>query len=155
MSREKSIELIEGFCALTGIKDPESIVRDGSVTVNGVTFSLIHNEEIDPKSLAVYADFGQLPSKRELEVCMGLMEANLFLSARKLPVFGISPATRNVTLVARCELDELTPEKLRDALSELAAKAREWRKDHFLDLKPKPPAKRGNFEWAMSDAVKS
>jgi len=155
MSRKKYVELLEEFCALTGADDPARIIRDAALTVNGVAFSFIHEEEIDPALLTVYADFGKLPSKRELEVCMGLMEANLSLAAQRFPIFGISPNTRNVTLAAQCQLADLDPENLRSMLVELAAKAQEWQEKNLLGLKPNTPPKRGNFNWLGFAPVKS
>lgn len=150
MSRNQFIKLLEGFCALAKIDNPASILSDGAVTVNNVAFSLMHDEEV-PKVLFLYADFGKLPCKQELEVCKALMEANLFLFFMKQQCsFAISQNTRNVTLACRVSMENLTPEDLRTILVELSTKAHAWRKNHFFDLKPKPAQPgRGAFFHAL------
>jgi len=140
MSKERFIKLLEEFCALTKIDKPGFVLQDGIVTVNGVTFSLRHEEEADADLLFLYTDFGKLPAKQELEVCKALMEANLFLFATKQQFsFAISPNTKNATLACRISLKDLTSERLRTLLIDLSAKARAWRINHFFDLKPKSP----------------
>jgi hypothetical protein len=147
MSRSAYIKLMEGFCKLVGMQDAQTFILDAAVTVQGVTFSLIHDEQADPGLVCVYTDLGKLPPKRELETCMELMEANLSLYPCKLPVFGISPITRNVTLAAPYAVSEMTPEILRDLLLGLVKQAKEWRNMDFRELKPKMDSRRGGFNW--------
>lgn len=146
MSKKIFTTLLQEFCTLVKIDKPDVVLREGNVMVGDVAFSLVHDEENAPALLSVYADFGKLPAKRELEVCMALMEANLFLFAGQGPIFGISPQTKQVTLAAHHPLDKLTPQDLHNILIDMASKATEWRQTSFLDLKPKPPGtNRGAF----------
>lgn len=106
--------------------------------VGDVAFSLFYSEEDAPDVFTVYADFGKLPAGREQELCLALMEANLFLVGVQGPIFGISPQTRQVTLAKQCALDRCTAKELQAVVTDMAGKAGDWRKNHFLNLKPAP-----------------
>jgi hypothetical protein len=146
MSNKDFIKLIEGFCTLAGIGQAEQVLRDKALMIDEVAFSLAHDDDIDPARFLIYVDFGPLPARRELEVCLSLMEANLFLKAQDGPVFAVSPARKNVTLVGSRRLADTGPDDLRNALVDFSAKARLWRKNYFIELKPAAAvAKRGVF----------
>ena len=140
MSHPLFLELLEGFARLSKIENAGLFLKDRVVKVDGVTFSLIYDEQV-ADIVFIYVDFGDLPSDRALEICRALLEANMFLFASKQQIsFVISPDTKNVTLACRVELSKLTPTKLRTLLADLSAKARQWRNNFFFDLKPIPSA---------------
>jgi Tir chaperone protein (CesT) family len=131
-------QLLEEFAALVAIDQPALFLREGNVTLDEVTFSLVASEQDEDATMYIYADFGDLPPRRELELCMALMEANLILYPKQGPIFGISSRTRRVAIVHRVPLAPLTAGELREVLADLAGKAKEWGKNSFLDLKPTP-----------------
>jgi hypothetical protein len=146
MSKADFVKLIKDFCVFTKIKDTESVVRDGAIIVDGVMFSLIHNEKGDENDFSIYTDFGELPSKRELEIASSLMETNLFLAALKGPVFAMSPETKRITMVVHYKILNIDSKRLCDILAELSSAAKSWKENYFLDLKPTPKgAKKGVF----------
>jgi hypothetical protein len=133
VSKARYFELIDEFCLLRGVEEPQLIVEGGALNVNDVMFSLLHNVQIDEGLLFIYADFGELPLGRELQASVALLEANLFLYSGAAPVFAISAETGRVVMAEHRMLDQLDAQDLSDVLTSMAAKARQWRSDYFLD----------------------
>jgi hypothetical protein len=136
--KKKYFELMEEFCLLSGVEQPQLISEGGTLKVDDVTFSLLHNERIDPALLFIYADFGALPPGRELQAAMALLEANLFLYGGAAPVFALSAQTERVVMADHRRLDQLDAQGLQLVLVNLAAKAAQWRADYFLDAASRP-----------------
>lgn len=125
-------QLIKGFCALAGLKDVERILKDGAVVINNVVFSLLCSEESSPGMVLIYCDFGDVPRGREADAYRALLKANMILYSGTGPAFTISLETGRVVFADHAKIVQITPEKLRDILVRLAAKAIEWRGNHFL-----------------------
>jgi hypothetical protein len=138
VSNIKYFELIDEFCLLTGIAQPSVITDGGTVHIDEVAFSLLHDARIDDALLFVYADFGALPRGRELHAAIMLLEANLFLYSGSAPTFAISPGTDRVVMAHHCSLTRIDASELRALLLNMAAKARQWRGDYFLDPATNP-----------------
>jgi hypothetical protein len=138
VSKITYFELIEAYCLLTDVKHPRMITDGGTLHINGVAFSLLHNEQIDETLLYIYADFGALPPGRELQASMALLEANLFLYSGSTPVFAIAPGTERVVMAQVGSLAQLDAESLSALLTNMADKACQWRKDYFLDPQSNP-----------------
>ena len=133
MSKIKYFELLNEFCLLSGVEQPQLIAEGGTLNVNDVMFSLLHNEQIDDALLFIYADFGELPPGRELQASVALLEANLFLYSGAAPVFAISAESGRVVMAEHRSLDRLDARDLSEVLVSMAAKAKQWRGDYFLD----------------------
>jgi hypothetical protein len=138
LSNIKYFELIDEFCLLTGIAQPCVIIDSGAVHIDDVAFSLLHDAGIDDTLLFVYADFGALPRGRELQAATALLEANLFLYSGTAPAFAISPGTDRVVMAHHCVLARIDAQDLHALLLNIAAKARQWRGDYFLDPATNP-----------------
>ena len=52
-------QIIYGLCALTGDIAPQRIIDGGGITIEEVTFTLMHKPAVDSGALFLYADFGQ------------------------------------------------------------------------------------------------
>lgn len=139
MSRKAFVELVEGFCSLAGLSEPERAVAGETVMMDGVGFTLVQSDEVDPSLISIYAEFGKIPLQLEARVCKLLLEANLYLYIEKGPIFTLSPDQKSVICAERRMLGQTTPKDLRDLLVRLAAKANEWRKNYFLDTKAQAP----------------
>lgn len=133
MSEKIYRDLVTAFCSLVGINHLSDVLRDGNVSLDGVVFSLVHDEGRAPGVLSVFCDLGPLPSNREREMCKALMEANLLLFMSQAPVLCLSQQTGNVTMAFRLRLDAVTPEALREILFRAVSQAKEWRAPSFLD----------------------
>jgi hypothetical protein len=126
--------LIEDFCKLHGLEDPGKVMRGSAIAFDGVAFSLIHSETVNPDIMFIYCDFGDVLAGRQADAYKALLEANFFLYNGTGPAFTISNETGRVLLVDQYPLrDKSAPQKLRNVLSKLAALATEWRSDHFLE----------------------
>ncbi|KRB66356.1 hypothetical protein ASE07_10810 [Noviherbaspirillum sp. Root189] len=126
--------LIEDFCKLCGLENSGQIMRGGPVVVDGSMFSLIYSETVNPDIMFIYCDCGDVPLGRQADAYKALLEANLFLYTGTGPSFTVSDETGRVLLVDQYPLrDKSAPEELRNVLSQLAALAKEWRTDHFLE----------------------
>ncbi|HEY4316544.1 MAG TPA: CesT family type III secretion system chaperone [Herbaspirillum sp.] len=133
MSKTKYLELIDEICRLTGGAQPGAICDGAALLVGEVAFSLLHDAQVDDALLFVYADFGALPRGRELQAALALLEANLFLHGGAAPVFAVSAGSERVTMAHHCALAGLDARDLHTLLVGMAAKARQWRNDYFLD----------------------
>jgi hypothetical protein len=138
VSKAKYFQLVDEFCFLAGVEQQQLIAEGGALSVDEVMFSLLHNEQIDDSLLFIYADFGELPTGRELQAAQALLEANLFLYSGAAPVFAISAETERVVMADHRALDALDAHGLRDLLTDMAAKAKQWRGDYFLDALSNP-----------------
>jgi hypothetical protein len=138
LSNLKYFELIDEFCLLTGITYPRMITDGGTVHIDEVAFSLLHDARIDDALLFVYADFGALPRGHELPAAIALLEANLFLYSGTAPAFAVSPGTDRVVMAHHCALARIDAQDLHLLLLNMAAKARQWRGDYFLNPATNP-----------------
>lgn len=138
MSKIKYLELIDALCRLTGCAQPGVISDGGALQIDDVAFSLLHDAQVDNTLLYIYADFGVLPRGRELPAALALLEANLFLYSGAAPAFAITPGTERVTMAHHCALTQIDAPDLHALLIDMAAKARQWRSDHFLDPATNP-----------------
>ena len=125
-------DLAEKFCSLAGLDEPNRVLNGDAVEINGITFSLMYNEKIDPEVLFIYADFGPVPAYRKVEIHEALLEANLFVYPQGFPAFGISPETKRVVFASHARLREITAEALCKVLAELSEQATDWRAHYFL-----------------------
>lgn len=138
MSKVIYLELVDALCRFCDCRQPGAIAEGGALHVDGIAFSLLHDPRIDDALLFIYADFGSLPSGRELPAAMALLEANLFLYGGAAPTFAVSPGTERVTMAHHCVLAETDADELHGLLVNIAGKARQWREDHFLDPATNP-----------------
>jgi len=136
MSKPLYEKLIRSLCEISGIKDPSSIVDGGPVAVNDVIFSLHPGVEMNEGALLVYCDFGEIYKGREEEVSRILLETNLLMYAANGPIYAISPLSGRVIYQHRYAIGSLTGKILKEELTFLATKAKQWRKTQLLDNPP-------------------
>lgn len=148
-------DLIKDFCRLCGIADIASVAAGAAIDVDGVHFSIAYAEAL-PDRLCVFCDYGEVPEGREKEVYRALLETNLFVYPDDTAVFSVSPETGRVICATRFRLDPLRAEELRDIMTSLSQKAREWRV-HFFDIASTAPTpiKRNGHAQRMATAAKS
>ena len=132
MNRHRYANLIEEFCKLSRLSDPATIMQGGPIEVNGIKFSMIYSEKINPDLMFIYCDFGDPPMGRDSDVYRVLLKQNLFFYKGSGPVFAISPDTGRILLAQYERLDEMTSNALLHRLSQLSIQAQSWRKDPFL-----------------------
>lgn len=132
MSRHRYVNLIEKFCKLSRLSNPAAIMQGGPIEVDGIKFSLIYSEKIDPDLMFIYCDFGDPPVGRASDVYRALLKQNLFLYKGSGPVFAMAPDTGRVLLAKYERMDEITPDALLYRLSQLSTQAQSWRKDPFI-----------------------
>lgn len=132
--RENYRYLLEDFCNLCGIKGAGRIMEGGSIEFNGIAFSLIYSETVNPDIMFIYCDFGDVPLGRQADAYKALLEMNLFFCTGTGPTFSVSDETGRVLLVDQYPLvQKSAPEELRNVLVDLASLAKDWRIDHFLE----------------------
>jgi hypothetical protein len=131
VDRSRFADLILGYCALCGIEGAMDIVHGAPVRVDDVLFSLIHSVSIDPSLLLIYGDVGTMPQDGDARAYRALLLRNFALSARRGPVFSISPDSGRLVLAHADDLAGMTPIRLADRLEELAGHANQWRENPF------------------------
>lgn len=140
------IQLIQNFCALVRLPDPDHVLRGGSITVDGVLFSLTDTKRQGHPSLLVRCDFGELPDERLADVCKALLAANWYMYDGAGPAFSLCPKSSHVLFAKSYPLDTLTPHSLHGLCIRLAAQVHAWREQGFLESLPQ--ARKRRPEWA-------
>jgi hypothetical protein len=125
-------ELIAEACEGTALAERQTILETGSLEADGVAFTLLPGGVGDESSLYVYCDFGTLPSDDTVAVLKRLLEINLFLYGNTTPSFVLNPNTEHVLLACRMNSIELTGQRFKQALREMASFARQWQANRFL-----------------------
>ncbi|MGZ5799833.1 MAG: CesT family type III secretion system chaperone [Burkholderiaceae bacterium] len=132
MSRHCYVNLIDEFCKLSGLGNSAQILQGGGIELDGVNFSVIYSEKINPDWMFIYCDFGDPPKGREIEAYQTLLKQNLFFYKDRGPVFTISPDTGRILLAQAERPDETTPHALLYKLDVLSARAQSWRKNPLV-----------------------
>jgi hypothetical protein len=131
LDRNRFASLIVGYCKLCGIDSPMDIVHGAPVETDGVLFSLIHSDRVNPRMLLIFSDVGDPPQDGDADAYYAILSKNFVFGARRGPVFAISPESGRLLLIQAEDLAELTPTLLADRLEELAKHARQWRENPF------------------------
>lgn len=126
-------QLVEGFCALALLEQPDAIAEGCSFSVDGIECALIYLDYLMPDIVHCYIDFGEAPAERLTDVYLELLKANYLHLASGRAGFTISPESGHVILVSTLCLANASPEVLADMLSYHAQQALEWRRHHYLD----------------------
>jgi hypothetical protein len=142
--------LIEQFCSLTLFEQPESLLKGQPFQVEGIDFSLVHSEKLNPARMSICCDFGALPAGNAGDLCQKLMKKNLALYTDEKSIFAISPDTGRLLRLQAEIVAELTPGSLLQKLKALAHQALQWRTDPLLlnQERRAPPPSRGTSSYA-------
>jgi Tir chaperone protein (CesT) family len=119
-------ELIGSLCALVKLEDPQHILHGGPIDVDGVVFSLIHDEASDPQHMWIYGDFGFAPLEDLASAYAKLLQRNYLTFESNGPVYSLSPHTGTVICMERVALDGISAGELASTLAYLAAQASAW-----------------------------
>lgn len=125
MSNLQYTNLIEDFCADCGM-DPALLMHGDPIEIDGVNFSLVFSESVDPNLLFIYCVCGEIEAGKELEIYRGLLEANMHLYNGAGPIYTLCPLTGRVILVGHCRLDQLGVEELKGILMTAITQAKAW-----------------------------
>ncbi|KRB69409.1 hypothetical protein ASE07_27475 [Noviherbaspirillum sp. Root189] len=107
--------------------NPNRVLDGGTLIVNQVDFSLVHNEKLNPAAVIIYGDLGEFPPGCGATPYLNLLEANMGVDGE--PVYALSYDTGRGVLTDRYPLNRKSAsEQLREVLVHLAAKIVEWRK---------------------------
>src|SRR5438552_16192064 len=112
MDRNRFANLIVGYCELCGVGSPMDIVHGTPVETDGVIFSLIHSERIDPRLLIILGDVGDPPQDGDTDAYYAILSQNFVFGTRRGPVFSISPDSGRLLLIQTEDLVALTPSLL-------------------------------------------
>ena len=140
MSRERFVRLILDLCDQCAIGDGMSIVHGAPLEVDGVLFSLMQSERLDPRLLLIYCDIGSPTPGSEAKAYARLLSKNFYFSAQRGPVFTIAPETGRIMMVQTEDLGEVAPLVLASKLQALVVQARAWQEDSsVLHEEPRHP----------------
>jgi hypothetical protein len=131
--KQRFVQLIQDFCALSGFADPQRLLNGGSIVINDVVFSLLHKEKPDPRLLFLRCDFGEIRDNRQTDAYKALLEMNTYLYDGTGPAFAIAPETGRVLFTNSYRLEGLEANELHRILAELVEQVLEWRSHYFLD----------------------
>lgn len=132
MSRSRFIDLANEFCTLANVDQPAALAAGNPIEVDGVDFFLQYDEELSPEHVVVYCDFGTPPAARLLDAYTALLETNMIVYGANAPSFMLGP-DRHVIFGYQSRLQDIRALELLDIFLNLAAQARDWRTDYFLD----------------------
>jgi len=142
MSLQNYRQLIDQICELTMLPDPASLYEMASISVRGISFSLLYNEKGDSGEVQIYCGFGPLPKHEREPVLLRLLETNLHLcTGPGSPALSYNSETSQVILVCVLPLEVLEAQTLLDMLGALAEMAKQWQSHYFLseDRSKAPP----------------
>ncbi|MFC7518933.1 CesT family type III secretion system chaperone [Herbaspirillum sp. GCM10030257] len=107
--------------------NPNRVLDGGTLIVNQVDFSLVHDEKLNPAAVIIYGDLGEFPPGCSATPYLDLLEANMGIDGE--PVYALSYDTGRGVLTDYYPLNRKSAsEQLREVLVRLAAKIVEWRK---------------------------
>lgn len=133
MSRDRYVHLIEEFCQSSKLGEPARVVQGGAIDFDDIPFSLLYSKKINPAALLIYGEFGTPPAGQEAEALRILLQKNLrSYDGDGGPAFTMSTSGK-VLIAHRLPLSDASARQLHDLLSDLADKAKLWRKDFRLD----------------------
>ncbi|WP_136417434.1 CesT family type III secretion system chaperone [Herbaspirillum sp. ST 5-3] len=130
MSNLQYTKLIEDFCADCGM-DPALLMDGGPIGIDGVNFSLVFNESVDPDLLFIYCVFGEIEAGKGLEVYRNLLKTNMYLYDGAGPVFTLCSLTGRVILARHCRLDQLGVKELSEILTTDTTQAKTWQAEYL------------------------
>lgn len=119
-------ELIGKLCTLVKLEDPQRILHGGPIAVDGVVFSLVHDEARDPQHMRIYGDFGLAPPEHHASAYATLLQRNYLGFENNGPLYSLSPHTGTVICMERLDLEDLSASELASTLAYLAAQASAW-----------------------------
>jgi len=140
MSLQNYRQLIDQICELTMLPDPASLYEMASISVRGINFSLLPQENAGGGNVQIYCGFGPLPKQQREPVLLRLLETNLHLcTGPGSPALSYNSETSQVVLVCVLPLELLEAQTLLDMLGALADMAKQWQIHYFLgEDKPQP-----------------
>lgn len=136
MNKDRFVAVIRDFCSRCGIADAMGIVHGQAVDVDGVSFSLVYSEQLDPRLLLICCDIAAVPPTGQKKVLTDLLVKNFYESASRGPVLGISPDTGRIVMNHTETLDGLTADGLVASLQNLSQYALTWREVPLFKGKP-------------------
>jgi hypothetical protein len=126
-------ELIRGFCNLHRLDDAGGVVAGKPIEIDGVSFSLLYDEQTQPGVLFIYTGYGSVTNELARDAYASLLEVNLFLHRVGGGTLAIAPGRNEVVLAESFPLAGLSPELLGDLLKHGAQNALNWRTTYFLE----------------------
>ena len=123
--------LVTEFCSLVGLeKELGTVLKTGSLVCGDVAFTLLALVE-QKNTIAVYVDFGEVPSHSTMPIYQRLLEINLLIPLLQNARLGLDPETGRV--VFAFQFNEGSAERLLICLEMATQQAHEWRTHFFLD----------------------
>jgi hypothetical protein len=125
MSREFQA-LLQDLATHVGIADAEGLLASSQLVIDGVTVSLLFEDEIARDNVVCYADLGAAPLDRANDVYRHLLEANLLWAGTGGATLGLHPDTAHVFLSYKLPIQGLNGEGLATALDQFTSIALFW-----------------------------
>jgi hypothetical protein len=138
MTTETYKRLIDEICQMAQIPNAQLMYQSADLRIDDVNFTLIEAGLGDEDGLALYCDFGPLPTHRREQVLERLMQLNLAMHGINTPVFSLNQETGHVLLARRIVLRQITALEVMDMLAVHAAQAKQWAQTHYLHDPDKP-----------------
>ncbi|MDY7575730.1 CesT family type III secretion system chaperone [Actimicrobium sp. CCI2.3] len=126
-------QLVEGLCTLTGYTAPQRIIDGGGMTIEDVTFTLMHKPTVDPGALFLHADFGPCDLEEQAALYPLILQENMMLLSTRDCTFSVSPTTECVVLIEKISLADHTPDTLLVLLRSLTRRINYFNKHHRAD----------------------
>ncbi len=123
-------QLIEGLCALTGYPASQRIIDGAGITIEDVTFTLMHKPADDSAALFLYADFGQFDLEEQAALYPLMLQENLMMVSSREGTFSVSPTEESVVMIEKISLAAHTPGTLLTLLRSLTRRINHFNKHH-------------------------
>lgn len=131
MASDQYKKLIDELCKLTALPPRASYYERADLQVDKVLFALAEAEPGESKQaeIVIFCDFGAPPRTQRELVLQKLLELNLSLQGRDLPVMSMNAENGHVLLCRRLPLAGLGALDLLNKMKDHAGQAKQWRNE--------------------------
>ncbi len=135
MSHKSFRALTDELLSLAGAADSDELYATVNLTVDGVSFSLMHGGAEDEGSIVMFCDFGVPPAERNAKVVKALLVANIaaFDSAGR-ESFCMNHASGHVLASSVLPMRNASGQLFLELLRHYAAQAKRWQDIYFFGM---------------------
>lgn len=125
-------KMIDEICALADIPLSQLMYQSADLKIDDIDFTVIEAGIGAEDGMALYCDFGPLPTVGRETALERLLQINLVMHGINTPVFTLNQDNGHVLLARRIALTNMTALDVMNQLAEHAEHAKQWRQTYYL-----------------------
>lgn len=123
--------LMSDFCRLYAGEAAEAVLETGTICIDGVNFSFVYADDIDPHTFCVICDLGPLGNVDEKTSDRRMLEINFLLSFQGGVQMAVNPDDGMAVSITRLPIEELSAHLLMDGMRSAGEFAKQWQSGEF------------------------